>query len=219
MNIQIATVGVNEKPIIRGVRAYPPDKLYLIHSDKREIEKNALEIKEKVEAWDIKCETKIINAFRLDETIIYIQEIYHKHKKDTIYINFTGGTKVMASAALLAGYLFKLDIIYVLSDEVEENKGKPNEELVVKLPLPRTDLEELEENQKKILLIVFQNNNKLELANTILHEKLKRSKQIISYHLKELEKKGLIKPIYKGRSKTIELTQAGILFAKILKSN
>jgi len=69
-------------------------------------------------------------------------------------------------------FIFGLNSYYVLNENIEEIREKFVKDLVIKLQLPRINLDELDVNQKSILPIIYQNGNKLDQAIAVLHEKL-----------------------------------------------
>jgi len=219
MEIHIATVGLSKEPILQGIRAYPVDKLVLLHSDDDESEENSQNIKDELKPLGISCELIVVNAFALEDVILNILEIQKKYPNDHISINLTGGTKVMSASALLAGYILGLNVHYILNSNHERNKNKNIKELTLELPIPKTSLKELEETQSQIISFISKENGFIERANSAIHEELKIAKQNISYHLKQLAKKELIQIENVGRSKNVRLTNTGKLFAKIILKN
>ncbi len=215
MEVHIATVGLTEEPIIHGMNAYPVDKLILLHSNDDKSKENSLEIVKVAEKMKIICEVHEVDAFDLENVIISIMDLHKKHRQDNLSINLTGGTKVMASAALLSGYILGVRIYYIQDGSIEKNQGKGIKELTIELPVPKTNIDDLEETQRNILSYVYQENGLLERANTAIHEALKISKQNASYHLKQLEDKELISLTIDGRNKIVKLTNTGKLFARI----
>jgi len=216
MEIHIATVGLTKEPILQGIRAYPVDKLFLLHSNDDESEQNSKNIQEELKPLGISCELIEVNAYALEDVILNILDIQKKHPKDNLHINLTGGTKVMASSALLAGYILGLNVYYLLDGSIERNKDKTIKELTLELPIPKTSLKELEEVQSKIIVFIAQEGGIIERANSVLNENLNISKQNASYHLKQLESKELISVISIGRNKDVSLTNTGKLFARML---
>ncbi|MHA1877981.1 MAG: HFX_2341 family transcriptional regulator domain-containing protein [Promethearchaeota archaeon] len=215
MEVHIATVGLTKEPIFLGVNVYPVDKLILLCSNDDGSRKNSSEIAKVVEEMEIKCEIHEVDAFDLESVVITIMDLHKQHKKDNISINLTGGTKVMASAALLAGYILGVNVYYIQDGNIPRNKGKGVKELTIELPVPKTSIHELEETQRKILSYIYHENGLIERANSALNEALQISKQNISYHLKQLAQKELIVISIDGRNKTVKLTNTGRLFARI----
>ena len=215
MEVHIATVGLTKEPIFHGVNTYPVDKLILLHSNDDKSKENSLEIAKVVKEMKIICEIQEVDAFDLENVMITIMDLHKKHVQDNLSINLTGGTKVMASAALLAGYILGVRVYYIQDGSIEKNKGKGIRELTIELPVPKTNITDLEETQRNMLAYIYQEKGYLERANTAIHEALKISKQNASYHLKQLVEKELISLTIDGRNKIVKLTNTGKLFARI----
>ena len=218
MEVHIATVGRSKEPILLGVRAFAVDKLILLHSDDKETRNHSQEICKELDALQISCEKREVNAYSLDDVVYVISEIQDKHRSDIISINLTGGTKVMSAAALLAGFILGVDVYYLLNEREERHRGKTIKELTLELPVPKTNFKELEDTQRAILIYISNRGGSLKRANTELQEALGSTKQNISYHLKQLNKKELIAIEIEGRTKNVELTRTGKLFAKVLST-
>jgi len=216
MEIHIATVGLTKEPIFHGVNAYPIDKLILVHSNDDKSKENSHEIASAIKEMRIECEIAEVDAFDLEDVIISIMDIHKKYAQENLSINLTGGTKVMASAALLAGYILGLRVYYIQDGSIEKNKGRSIKELTIELPVPRVNIHDLEQTQKDVLSYIFKEGGRLEKANTVLHEALKITKQNASYHLKQLAGKDLISLTIDGRNKIANLTNTGKLFARIV---
>ena len=215
MEVHIATVGLTKEPIFHGVNTYPVDKLILLHSNDDKSKENSLEIAKVVKEMKIICEIQEVDAFDLENVMITIMDLHKKYVQDNLSINLTGGTKVMASAALLAGYILGVRVYYIQDGSIEKNKGKGIKELTIELPVPKTNITDLEETQRNMLAYIYQEKGYLERANTAIHEALKISKQNASYHLKQLVEKELISLTIDGRNKIVKLTNTGKLFARI----
>ena len=182
MEVHIATVGLTKEPIFHGVNTYPVDKLILLHSNDDKSKENSLEIAQVVKEMKIICEIQEVDAFDLENVMITIMDLHKKYVQDNMSINLTGGTKVMASAALLAGYILGVRVYYIQDGSIEKNKGKGIKELTIELPVPKTNITDLEETQRNMLAYIYQEKGYLERANTAIHEALKISNQNASYH-------------------------------------
>ena len=215
MEVHIATVGLTKEPIFHGVNTYPVDKLILLHSNDDKSKDNSLEITRVVEEMKIVCEIQEVDAFDLENVMITIMDLHKEYVNDNLSINLTGGTKVMASAALLAGYILGVRVYYIQDGSIEKNKGKGISDLTIELPVPKTNINDLEDTQRNILAYIYQENSYLERANTAIHEALTISKQNASYHLTKLKEKELIILTIDGRNKIAKLTNTGKLFARI----
>ncbi|MBD3193186.1 MAG: ArsR family transcriptional regulator [Candidatus Heimdallarchaeota archaeon] len=216
MEVHIATIGYSKEPVLFSIRTYSVDKLFLLHTTNKESMRNTNEIIAQVKEYGIFCDSKKIDPFNLEEIVLTIMKICNENRNDKVSINITGGTKIMASAALLTGFILGLKVYYFLDDRLEENKGKSINELLVELPIPQVSFKDLESTQREIIVFLLKNNGSLNRANFEIYEGLNLSKQNTSYHLKQLANKGLIELELDGRTKKASLTNSGLLFARIL---
>ena len=127
MVVHIAPIGEHTEHVIEWIREVTPvTKLYLIHSKKkpetnfakkaRDLEKK---IKEDYPGVEI-IKVVIENPLNLDDTMDAITKIVHDERENgvenhEIAINVTGGTNVMAAAAILAATMRGTRAYYVLN--------------------------------------------------------------------------------------------------------
>jgi CRISPR locus-related DNA-binding protein len=211
--LHIATVGMTTDPILKGISRYPVDRLILLHSVNTK--SYADEIVGIVgEFPDMKYHLMEIDPFALESVVSAILKVHKEHPKSHLSINITGGTNVMASAALLAGFIVGADVYYV-PEKPLDGKTESIEDLVVELPVPKVTWDSLRKNQKAILLMLLEAGGSMKGPGVRLSKKLKTSPQNISHHLRALESKDLIQTVEGGRTKTVALTKTGSLFARI----
>lgn len=207
-NLHIATVGKTIGPITDGIRAYPIDELYLLYNEGSVEE--AKKIRNTAENWKLKCHMVEINQFDIEDIFVKILLIYRRNKRSRIFINVTGGTKIMSNAAFIAGYLLGANVYYIR--EAQENESL--QDCVIELPVPKIQLEDIDENQKRILSHLLVNKGMISTGTSELSKKLLLKPQLISYHLNRLEAANLINNEKKGRINIIKLTGAGRFAAK-----
>lgn len=207
-NLHIATVGKSPGPIIEGIRVYPIDDLYMLYN--KGSRKEAFEIKKSAINWKLECNMIEVDQFDIENIFVTILLIQRRNLGSKIYINVTGGTKIMSNAAFLAGYLIGATIYYIR--EAQENESL--QDCVIELPVPKIQLDDIDENQQKILSHLLINNGKITTGTTELSKNLHLKPQLISYHLKRLETANLIINEKKGRINIINLTSAGRFAAK-----
>lgn len=130
----------------------------------------------------------------------------------------TGGTNIMASACLLAGFTASAEVIYV--KELQEGEDTPLDEQVIVLPTPSIPLTSLSDEQQEILRLLLKETEAgttlLQKANSRIADHLKVTPQTISHHLRRMEKKDLIRREKEGRELYVQLTPSGLLFARML---
>ncbi len=223
--VYIATVGSSIEPVQKGILYASPDIAYLLFGaspklKERNPELVARKVKENIKPLGLtKCHLREIDAFSLESVMTEVIKIWQKHMKDRIIANMTGGTNIMASACLLAGFTASADVIYV--KEVQEGEDIPLREQVIVLPTPRIPLTSLTDEQQEILRLLLNETEAgttlLARANSRIADHMKVTPQTISHHLKRMEQKALIRREKEGRHLNVELTPSGLLFARMLE--
>lgn len=210
MNIHIIPHGKDTNNIMNGINYYSAiDKVYLLTGET--FSDISQTVKNQLKNIGIKSEIKIINPFDYNNIVYAIMGIAIKHKKDNIFINATGGTNLMAGAAITTSFFIGATSYYVLDSRFV--KGSI-EDLIVQVPTPKQPLyQNVSKTQRKIMEQLMKKNNTVN-SISILCKKLKINPQKMHYHIKKLNEKGLINEIPSGRKKEIEITNAGKLFLK-----
>jgi len=210
MNVHIATVGTTKEPIIDGVLYYPtrPEKVYLIHT--RGSHHVAEEIRESLRKslpeLDVGFGSEV-DGYSLEDVIESILILIKKERHNQVFINITGGTKVMASAALASAYFAGVNAYYIA-----EGDGKPAER-IKDLPIPELQLKDLlKEKDRRILTELLKQEGREEKYNmTRISNELGERPKSLSYHMNELERRGLVRKNRSGRITIPELTHTGKL--------
>ena len=215
MRVHIALVGKTKEPILQGIHQYNAiDKIYLLHSrgdDGTEV--TAKNIKLDLEPFGIReIILKVIDPFSMQNIVDVITSIATKESTNTLYINITGGTNLMAGAATAASFFIGAQAYYI-KDRKRLLKNDPYQNILVELPVPNIPYHTaLEKTQLKILNEIASRSGKI--SNKTIADKLNFSPQIISYHVKELKKKKLINALadeYDSRKEYLYLTDPGKL--------
>ena len=234
MSIHIALIGKTKEPVLIGYQQYSKiSRIYLLHSPDSpdfKFRKIALSVKESLENIGL-IEVLLIeiDAFNMESVINEIVGIEKKESGKAIYVNITGGTNLMAAAACVGAFIIGATAYYVM--DIRKSSASPdNGNILVEIPIPTIPfLRTLQENQIKILKKIH--NHKDKMSNVKLRDELEIKAQKMSYHIKELEHKGLLvstkgweyetligeKKITKkdNRMSTIKLTNAGQLLANL----
>ena len=163
MIVHIAPIGESTGHVLEWIREVTPvTKIYLIHSKKsketnfpkkaRELEKDIHKIRPSA-----KVIMKVIeNSFNIDDTYDAINEIINEEREENnienyeIAINVSGGTNVMAAAAILAATMKCTKAYYVLDER--KNPGQDN--YVVELPIPLINTGKMNETQQEVLRLI-----------------------------------------------------------------
>ena len=223
--IYIATLGRTKEPVLAGFRSDIFDFVYILTNDNKK-EKDpkrnpinvAKEVVDQIEnSFKVKCEIREINPFLADDILEEVVRIYKNHKSDTITVNITGGTNVMAASAFLAGHIIGARVIYIM--ESEEGTEFPGSDRVIDLPTPRIPVNDLPREKRKILVILakeaeFRKDEWIYGARKLIREKMDKTAPTVTHHLRELRKLGLIEEESRGKSKLVKLSPSGKLLAK-----
>ena len=181
MIVHIAPIGESTGHVLEWIREVTPvTKIYLIHSKKsketdfpkkaRELEKDIHKIRPSAEVI-----MKVIgNSFNIDDTYDAINEIINEEREENdienyeIAINVSGGTTVMAAAAILAATMKCTKAYYVLDER--KNPGQDN--YVVELPIPLINTGKMNETQQEVLRLIsegtFERIDIIEMISPVL---------------------------------------------------
>ena len=217
-NIQVTLVGRQPGGALQGLRVPPPiDHLILLHSDDAESRSAALKVKSIAEQMlpEGGVEMVLIDPFGMTDVLAAITSIPRARPNARLTVNLSGGTNIMASAALVACFMLGADAVYIKEDKGPGRRSL--EERLIRLPVPRVSLRDLRRPQAKILEVLRKNaSRKTEGAVTVVSKQLGMTPQLASYHLKKLASWGLVEFEAVGRRKNVSLTDSGLLFASML---
>jgi len=219
MDIHIALMGKAQEPVLKGILAYPVDKLYILHSsDSKEFkyEQAAQDIRKKLITSGLnEVELVRISPFDMRDVLGSIIEIADREKSSNIFVNITGGTNLMAAAACSAAFYISAKAYYVL-DQTKLPRGTSLKDQVIELPIPKVPyIRNLPKKQMDILAELSRKNGLAKSGD--LRIRLRLVPQTLSYNLKILESKGFI-ATSRGTSRdkrelTVSLTESGRLAA------
>lgn len=221
MSTHIALIGKTEDPVLKGYQHYGGiTRLYLLHSpDDEEFKFKALAlgVKKKLDRAGFDgVVLRQINAFDMNNIISAIISIVDQ-EKPPYFVNITGGTNLMAGAACAASFFIGAKAYYVLGKRGKEMA----ESEVIELPMPNIPYyRTIEGTQLRVLKSLESLGGRANSAR--LRDSLDMSPQTISYHVKELAKKGLVRvtrgeritdrgPMPDSRVILVEMTNAGKL--------
>ena len=190
MSTHIALIGRTKEPVLKGFQHYGEiGKLYLLHSPNSKefaFKDVALEVQAGLAAIGFRRTTLVeIDAFDMQDIISKILSIANT-EKSPLFVNITGGTNLMAGSACAASFFVGAQAYYVMGktgSDISESK-------VVELPVPLIPYHKIvDENQLRILgeLNIVGGRS----ANARLRERIGISPQVMSYHVKVIEAKGL----------------------------
>lgn len=195
----------------RGLRAYSgADKVYLLTSDVFESEGIGLEADLQEFGYDV--ESSLIDAFDLRDVVDTIVSIAKKHAGDNLFINITGGTNLVAGGATSSAFFIGATPYYVLEPQ---DGAEDIDELVMELPAPSQPLTfEVEGLQRELLVTLgnWADEGKTGVIMREIGDALGESAQKVSYHVEQLEDRGLVERRPSGRTKHVHLTDVGRLY-------
>lgn len=211
MNVHIIPHGRATSHVKRGLRAYPgADKIYILTSDAFESE--GIQLEADLEEFGYEVEASLIDAFDLRDVVDTIVSIAKQHPDDALFINITGGTNLVAGGATSSAFFIGATPYYVL----EPQDGTEDiDELVMELPAPTQPLTfEVEGLQRDLLVTLgaWTDEGRTGVIMREIGDELGESAQKISYHVNQLEERGLVERRTSGRSKQVYLTDVGKLY-------
>jgi len=213
MNIHIVPHGRSTSHVKRGLRAFSgADEVYLLTSDAFEAE--GRELQQELEEFGYGVESDMIDAFNLRSVVDTIVGIAKEHSGDDLFINITGGTNLVAGGATSSAFFIGATPYYVLEPQ-EDDEDIDN--LVMELPAPTQPLTfEIEGLQRNVLVTLgeWDEQGRKGVIMREIGDELGESPQKISYHVDQLEKRGLVEKRAAGRSKNIYLTDVGRLYLR-----
>lgn len=213
MKVHIVPHGETTAHIKRGLRAYSAiDQVYLLTSNA--FEDVGQELQQELGEFGYEVETDGIDAFDLRSVVDTIVSIARHHPEDELYINITGGTNLMAGGATSSAFFIGATPYYVLEPQSGDEKI---EDLVMELPAPTQPLTfEIKGLQRLVLeqLGQWDQNGQQGIIMKNIGNELGESAQKVSYHVDQLDKKGLVQTQYDGRTKEVSMTDVGRLYLR-----
>ncbi len=216
-NIQVSIVGEQPGGAIQGLRVPPPfDHLVLLHGDSRSSREAANEAKtvagKMVPLDEIEC--ALVDPFSMNDVLSHVTIVRKQNPGATITVNLSGGTNIMASAALLGCFIIGADAFYIKFKKGEVEG--PLEDRLVRLSIPRVQLDDVKGSKLEILQVLVGHKDAALTQGEIAH-RLNMSPQLVSIHVKRLAKWRLVTVSSEGRTNYLTLTDSGRLFAQISK--
>ena len=211
MSLHIVPHGETTVHIKRGLQAYgSADHVQLLTSEKYQSVGN--ELAKDLTEFGYTVEVDLIDAFDLRDVVDTVVSVARENPDQEIYVNITGGTNLMAGAATASAFFIGATPYYVLEPQTGEESV---DELVKKLPSPTQPLNfEIEGLQLNVLrtLDKWDKNRRTGVILREIGEELGESSQKISYHISQLEEKGLVETEIEGRTKHVYVSDVGRLY-------
>ncbi|WP_049937227.1 HFX_2341 family transcriptional regulator domain-containing protein [Haloplanus natans] len=211
MSLHIVPHGETTVHIKRGLQAHgSADHVQLLTSEK--FRSVGDELAEELSEFGYNVEIDLIDAFDLRDVVDAVVSVARKNPDQEIYVNITGGTNLMAGAATASAFFIGATPYYVLEPQTGEESI---DELVQKLPSPTQPLNfEIEGLQLDVLETLgrWDEEGRKGVILREIGEELSESSQKISYHVSQLEEKGLVETEMEGRTKHVYVTDVGRLY-------
>jgi CRISPR locus-related DNA-binding protein len=195
-----ATLGYVPESVLPSLRKAGVDELVVFASTKeKKVETAVKKVKEHCQKADIPFRRVRVKApYDLERVAGDIRDTLERYKGKDIIFNITGGTKVMACAALIVCFLRGIPTEYAQERTMD----------IITLPLMKIDPKgQLTRRQREIVDYLL--GQKEHMATTAqLRKALKLKKSTLSTHLTNMRKRGLITvesdPSY-GRSRLVKV--------------
>ena len=241
--------GLEEARIIEGYRKFPSNKLVIIRNKRinefnmkieEKVAKLVEKIKKKLEPAVSEIEEVKVDFFDFIDCFVGIGEAIRREveKGREVYVNITGGTKLVSSAALLAASLYGAHPFYVSAKSYSriEVIGKEAGEVYEIPPIPLSLPSETEVGILRAIEELGGVADSIEQVAEVVMEKglFKRSRRgrprkregkdkqrelatlcaSLSYHIRQMNHKGYVRARFIGRRMRVELTSLGRLIAR-----
>lgn len=211
MTLHIVPHGETTIHIKRGLQAYGgADSVKLLTSEA--FETVGYELADELREFGYDVTVELIDAFDLRDVVDTIVSAARSNPDQEIYLNITGGTNLVAGAATASAFFIGATPYYVLQPQTGEESI---DDLVMELPSPTQPLNfEIEGLQLEVLQTLgsWDEEGRKGVILREIGEELNESSQKISYHVNELEEKGLVEAKTDGRRKNVHVTDVGRLY-------
>ena len=224
-NLQIVVVGNEWDRILKVLKKYPCEKAVFITSG---LEKTRKEAEKLAKAVSPLMDTEIatIHYRDLELALAQLKELIEKNidKYEKIYVNISGGTKIISIAFMLLSQYYPLSIVYAVPEYAGEIKSKKTNRIIELPTINFRNLIRLSKTEKEIIRIIGGKElNFTELVqeyakkkNIALNDlKIRDLKSRFSYTLKMLKEKSMINTEIKDKRLIVCLSPTGKFITKI----
>lgn len=185
MTVIVATIGFTPgkvQPVLQ--REEDKEELVLFHDKDKDGKSKRAAVEASLEARKLDIPTRLIeiDAFDLVDSSRLIRNEIRKRRADgkDVVVSIAGGTRVLASAALLASILEGVRVVHV-----NEQTNEP-----VTLPLLKLSASEiLNDKQRRVLRFIREHPACLQRE---IAASFKLSKGTVSHHVQRLKRQGLV---------------------------
>jgi len=216
-NVQVCLVGEQSGGAIQGLRVPPPfDHLILLHggSDASRVAARAVRSTAETYVHSNEIELFEIDPFNMDDVLAQVIAVRKRDPNGRITVNLSGGTNIMAGAALVGCFILGAEGFYIKFQRGGD--PRPLEDRVIRLSLPRVALEDVKGSKLEILhALIGARGVPLTLNQGDVARKVGKSPQLVSIHVRKLARWGLLSVEVAGIHRRLTLTSSGRLFAQL----
>lgn len=217
VNIHIAMVGRDTGNIINGMQIRGGRELYPVTSQLF-LEESVPKIIAALPAVKVHSEVNgrslVVDPFQEDSFVsivgLVIEIVQTRQEDGEVLINLTGGTNLMAGAAVTAAMLTGAGAYYVNKHPDEEQY----ESNIVDLPLIMDSVKVLKNDGRKKILQLLEDGE--EWKNETIENELSINRKSISKQIKILEGKGLVTSEKRGKNRYNRITDVGRIAGKMI---
>lgn len=215
-NLQIVVVGDEWGRILKVLKKYPCEKAIFITSG---IEKNRKEAEKLVKTVSPLIDTEIaaVHYRDLELALVQLKVIIEKNisKHDKVYVNISGGTKIISIAFMLLSQYYPLSIVYMTKD-TKRIVELPTFNLRALIRLSKTEKEVIKIIAGKEITFTELVQQYAKKKNLVLNDlKMRDFKSRFSYTLKMLKEKSIINTEIKNKKLLVSLSSTGKFIIKI----
>jgi CRISPR locus-related DNA-binding protein len=192
-----ATLGYVPQSVLPSLRTAGVEELVVFASTKeKKVEAAVSKVRSHCEKADIPFRrVRVTRPYDLEYVARVISDNLQKYKDREVIFNITGGTKVMAAAALVVCFIRGIPTEYAQERTME----------VIRLPLMKIETgSQLTKKQKDIVRYLLKQKDQT-ATTTRIKRALDMKKSTLSTHISKLKAKGLVtvEPVTGGRGNLV----------------
>lgn len=225
-NLQIVVVGDEWDRILKVLKKYPCEKAVFITSGLEKTRKEAEKLARTVSPL-MDAEIAVVHYRNLELALVQLKALIEKSigKYDKIYVNISGGTKVMSISFMLLSQYYPLSIVYAVPEYAKGIKTKKTKRIIELPTFNLRNLIKLSKTEKEIIRIIAGGEitftelvkDYAKKKNIVLNDlKIRDLKSRFSYTLKMLKEKNMINTDIGDKKLMISLSSTGKFITKIL---
>lgn len=216
MVVLFATLGFTPQAVIPALRHIGNlEKVVIFHSPDKRSRDAKEEVKKSCESIGVECiPYEITDVYSITESVREMSNVMRDYSTNNVIFDITGGTKMMASAALLLCVMKGVKAIYV-----RETDGKVLDAPMLRMSYSDALTQKEKETLREIAAVYEKNadreRDRIDLATVYKVLGERNAKSVISGRLSKLERLGLIETYpdeRNGRKKYLLLKDAAKLY-------